>query len=478
VASTHIIRRQVIDAQFDGTESDGFELQNRLLRLSQDGLAPALENLLDRLTAPGEHWTIDLLEIDAGSVPFDNLDRLIGQVTDAVERKLRELPSRTISPSGGTPTKGRARTRPAPEFSGSRRSESIEVRSDAQSIGQAFLYFLETGVLPWWFQLPAGKALEEVILELWQRVDSGGGRPSSFARVLREGIRSTPFRRRLVRQFSSDFLMELLSAVSEEAAAAVRDMLSALREHGIADPTPPEFLQAAWETAFLIACSGSPVGPDTLVATLLQTVPPAVWEKDLSVRERIETIWPVAGSRPVLKPAGGQEQGALDLEEGVFTPCAGLVLLHPFLPRFFEALGIAEKGALLQPERAVCVLHHLATGLRFAPEYDLLVPKVLCNLPVDTPVNSQMELTAAEEEECVALLQAVVRHWSALANSSIENLRGSFLVRAGKLSERDGEHLLQVETRSYDVLLDQLPWGLALVKLPWMKKSLWVEWRF
>jgi hypothetical protein len=168
----------------------------------------------------------------------------------------------------------------------------------------------------------------------------------------------------------------------------------------------------------------------------------------------------------------------LDLEEGVFTPCAGAVLLHPFLPRFFEALGIAGNGALLQPQRAVWLLHHLATGMRFAPEYDLLVAKVLCNLPIETPVNSQMELTGEEEEECIALLEAVVRHWNTLGNSSIENLRGSFLVRPGKLSERDGEHLLQVEARSYDVLLDQLPWGLGLVKLPWMQRSLWVEWRF
>jgi len=123
-------------------------------------------------------------------------------------------------------------------------------------------------------------------------------------------------------------------------------------------------------------------------------------------------------------------------------------------------------------------LHYLATGLQFAPEYDLLVPKVLCNLPLDAPLNSQIGLTDAEKEECTALLEAVVRHWSALGHSAIENLRGSFLVRPGKLSQREGEHLLHVETRSYDVLLDQLPWGLGLVKLPWMQRSLWVEWRF
>jgi len=476
VTSTHIIRRQFMDVEFDGSESDALALQNRLLRLCQDELGPALERVFERFVAPDEHWTIDHLDIEAGSMPPGNLERLIDAVTEAVERKLRERAPRAALRHGGT------RAQRAPDRTGNLPA-SIEFRSEAQSIQQAFLYFLETGVLPWWFELPVGKTLEGVIHELWQRGDSGEGRPLDFARVLRNGIRSARLRKRLARQFSSDFLMELLSAVSDEAAAAVRDMLSTLRKHGLAELAPVEFLQGAWEIAFLIAFSGRLASPNMLVTASLQMVPRDIAEKDLSVFERIETIWPATEQGAPAKPAQLPKSTeaprfSLDLEEGVFTPCAGVVLLHPFLPRFFEALGIADKVALLQPERALCLLHYLATGLRFAPEYDLLVPKVLCNLPLDAPVNSQIALTDAEEEECAALLEAVVRHWSALGNSSIDNLRGSFLVRPGKLSQREGEHLLQVETRSYDVLLDQLPWGLGLVKLPWMQRSLWVEWRF
>src|SRR5262249_44707249 len=149
------------------------------------------------------------------------------------------------------------------------------------------------------------------------------------------------------------------------------------------------------------------------------------------------------------------------LEEGVYINCAGVVLVHPFLPRFFEGLGITEQDRLLQPERAICLLHYLATGQHFAPEYELLMSKVLCGLPLDAPVNTRLELTAAEEEGTDSLLAAVIQHWDALGDTSVENLRGSFLVRPGKLSQRDGEYLLQVETRGYDVLLDRLPWGLG-----------------
>jgi contractile injection system tape measure protein len=167
----------------------------------------------------------------------------------------------------------------------------------------------------------------------------------------------------------------------------------------------------------------------------------------------------------------------IDLQQGVYIDCAGLVLLHPFLPRFFEALGIVTEDEILQPDRALCLLHYLATGQSIAPEYELILPKILCNVPLEMPVESAMELSSAELEEAAALLEAVIRHWEALRNTSVEGLRGTFLVRPGKVSVReDGDWQLQVESKSFDILLDQLPWGIGTIKLPWMQRMLWVEW--
>jgi hypothetical protein len=168
----------------------------------------------------------------------------------------------------------------------------------------------------------------------------------------------------------------------------------------------------------------------------------------------------------------------IDLEEGIFLNCAGVVLLHPFLPRFFEGLGIAQDSKLLQVDRALGLLHFLATGNRIAPEYELVLAKLLCNLPLDTPVESRIELTAAEIDEAEAMLCAVIRHWDALGDVSVDALRGSFLVRPGKLSRRGDDYVLQVEQRAYDILIDRLPWGISLVQLPWMQRLLWVEWWF
>jgi hypothetical protein len=163
-------------------------------------------------------------------------------------------------------------------------------------------------------------------------------------------------------------------------------------------------------------------------------------------------------------------------EQGIYIGNAGLVLLHPFLPRLFDALGVSGDRRLLQPGRALALLHFLASGQPQAPEYELALPKLLCQLPLTANVDAGIVLDAAACDEAQALLAAVIGHWTALRDTSPDGLRGTFLLRPGKLSMRDGEWLLQVETQGADVLLGELPWGISAIQLPWMERILWVEW--
>jgi hypothetical protein len=166
-----------------------------------------------------------------------------------------------------------------------------------------------------------------------------------------------------------------------------------------------------------------------------------------------------------------------DAKTGIYTALAGLVLLHPFLPQFFRALDIADDEKLLQPDRAIYLLYFLATGRTDAMEYELAIPKMLCHFPLTNVVESNISLLADEQEEALALLAAVIRHWEVMKNTGADGLRETFLKRCGKLSQRDdGEWLLQVETNSFDILLEQLPWGISMIQLPWMPGMLRVEW--
>ena len=79
-------------------------------------------------------------------------------------------------------------------------------------------------------------------------------------------------------------------------------------------------------------------------------------------------------------------------------------------------------------------------------------------------------------EEATNLLSALIQHASVLRDMSVPNFRTSFLLREGVLSTRDGAWLLQVEGKSYDMVMDLFPWNMQWLRLPWMEAPLRVEW--
>lgn len=163
-----------------------------------------------------------------------------------------------------------------------------------------------------------------------------------------------------------------------------------------------------------------------------------------------------------------------------FVRHAGLVLLHPFLVPLMKTLGLLKPDKSFKNKKAtahaVSLLHYLSTGETAPPEYDLTLPKLLCSVSSRTSIDRYKTLSAAEKEEADSLLQAVIKHWGALGEVGNDSLRQGFLQRDGKLSRRDSDWLLQVESQTLDILLDRLPWGIGIVKLPWMTNMLFVEW--
>lgn len=80
--------------------------------------------------------------------------------------------------------------------------------------------------------------------------------------------------------------------------------------------------------------------------------------------------------------------------------------------------------------------------------------------------------------EANALLEAVVRNWPVLKNTSADGLREAFLQRPGQLLWQEAQErwLVRVERRAHDLLLEQLPWTISMVKLGWMEEMVVVEW--
>ncbi|GJQ22223.1 MAG: hypothetical protein HBSAPP01_00130 [Candidatus Brocadia sapporoensis] len=487
----HRIKKQYLHVELNGTESDGLALQRSLPDLVQHRLMPAIEQVLECFTPQKGHLLIERLEIDAGILTLEQLEH---KLTESVAQELEKLLR------GYTPPEGL----PAMAISG-----NIRQKTGQQSINEAMIYFLKNGSLPWSFRLPDGATMEQVILDSWQEAEKSGFDPFAGRDEILRTLAGVTVQKRLVRQFSPALLEILIALLSSEGKTVMDGVLQTLRSSAMASDDRKYFERVLWETAFAKLAEGRALTSMELVGEAWCAMPvTATGHAELA--RVLELHWPEvtnrtpprfsgldnasitngysgAGEELYLEPMAENLPGAdnkpimrsthPDIEEGLYIENAGLVLLHPFLPRLFTGLGIAGEDKLFQPERALCLLHLLATGQIIAPEHELILPKILCNVPLETPVESDVALTLAEQEEAAALLAAVIRHWDALRNTSADGLRGTFLLRPGKVSLRGSDWLLIVESRGFDVLLDQLPWGISMIKLPWMERMLWVEWK-
>ncbi len=165
--------------------------------------------------------------------------------------------------------------------------------------------------------------------------------------------------------------------------------------------------------------------------------------------------------------------------DGVYVANAGLVLCWPFLPAFFERLGLASDRQFRDEaahERAVQILHHVATGSSEGHEHEMVLNKLLCGWPIEQPIAPLRSVTPQESDEAADLLRSLITQWGALGSTSIDGLRSTFLMREGRLAEQDVGWTLLVPRIGADVLIDRLPWGIGVVMLAWMDQPVVVEW--
>ncbi len=166
--------------------------------------------------------------------------------------------------------------------------------------------------------------------------------------------------------------------------------------------------------------------------------------------------------------------------ENIYIANAGAVLFAPYLPRLFERLGLVDQGKFKNrdaAEHGVHCVQFLVNESISSPEYQLVLNKLLCGVKPGLPIRRSIELVAGDREQLEALLHAIIQHWKVLGNTSIAGLRESFLQRNGRLQLKSDAWHLSVEARSFDMLLDQIPWSFSTIKFPWMDRVIYVEWR-
>lgn len=475
------VRRHVVDAEVRGAEADGLAVQRRLSGMLDRVVPRALQEALDGLVADEEHLVVDRLEIDVDEVSLADLD---ARLTEAVRRGTaaffrQHLPGPT--PPGGAETRSGNSAGTGP----------IRRRTPAATIAEAFAVFLGTGRLPWSFRLPAGSDLEQLVREAWSQASRADTPGESRWEVVRRAITEPGARLRAVKQFSPSFVDDLVAHLAPSVSTSLAEVHAAI---GAAPPAASAFARGTRLAALAAAAGHQPAAPGQLVRAAL-TADPRL-RADPQLRAHVARTWPQ--SSPGVRQDPRSQAPSLPATQGEVVPHtrhgvgaaaavtddpswrvdhAGLVLLHPFLPRYLETLGLVAGERLREPERAVALVHLLATGETVVPEHETTIAKLLCGWPLEDPVEREPGLSPTEIAEAEAVLAAAVGHWTALRSTTPGALRTEFISRPGVLTREEDDWVLRVEERSVDILLDQLPWGISLVRTPWMARLVRVEWR-
>lgn len=194
-------------------------------------------------------------------------------------------------------------------------------------------------------------------------------------------------------------------------------------------------------------------------------------EMKQAIQEKLKEWKPQAQKK--FQPLPGSEV------EEIYVANAGLVLLHPFLPALFAQVGFTQDDAWVSEEaaaQAAGYLQFIATGNLEMNEPDLALNKILCGLPVSHPLPAAFEFTELQLSEGEEVLRSLIANWPVLGDPEPDGLRGSFLLRDGRLTAQGSNWKLKVNRHAFDMVLDQLPFGLGVIHHPWMEGMVFVEW--
>lgn len=455
VSGNHSIGRINLRLTF-GSENQAKSLSDKYLLVLKQQALPALEALLDQYDQPGYILKIDKLQLDLGDfrgrAPEQTLvERLITQM----EQQLVGLTANTSS-------------------SWTEKAQKVPV---AVSKLEAFKTFLITGTLP---SMVESMEFSKEIQSLWEAssVDFFAMLIKAFRQKGQVALQ------RLSYQLPEKLLVKLVHySLNNKIAAECLSVQQKLK--AVPEPHHRVCTRTFWP-CLLEICLDPPSDEQQLVEQLLLRIKKQT-KNDSQVlnvfKKQIPESW-----QPILKEMDSVvESEEPILEESVFEPdalyCsnAGVVMLLPFLKSYFAACNLLDtsgKSFLTEDMqfKAIYLLHYLATGLWLTPEINLVLPKIICGIPIDQPIPQDFELEEIERKESQSVLAAVLKHWGKLPNTSTEGLRKGFLQREGKLQSQRNNWVLKVEHKTLDILLDSLPWSFSRFKLPWMKKYIRVEW--
>ncbi len=216
--------------------------------------------------------------------------------------------------------------------------------------------------------------------------------------------------------------------------------------------------------------------PKALIQELKIHIPPDTHPLFTAVLQQAKTL-----TAPTTLETESSNVLVEEISEGsIYINNAGMILLGPYIGMLFERLGLVVNKQFCDAasiQQAIHILQYAVTGEEDTGEENLVLNKIICGMPIQHPIEKQPPISDDTKQLIEGLLKAIISHWSAIGNTSVEGLRASFLCRAGRITVEEEKYVLIVEEKTYDMLLDQIPWGIRQLKLSWMEKLIEVQWR-
>ena len=479
-AQQHTIGKVALDLTL-GKEEGHFPVQQRWADILKDRLVPALSEIFDRQVPVDQVWWVDKLTIDLGLIHEKMSDREIA------EKLIQQIKQ---------------------SFENYRVAANGHLEKIPMEVAEldAMVFFLRNGYLPAGaLDLDVVKVFTENVANNFKGLTNAmerqiGGSGSIVRQVAQRIAWQFPekgllkFLEKYIRENSREGLgwlilfYEKIAIVNGRPATRLKELFWFVFFKIFFDKTLIQqgFGEGFFQEYFIEIIKVK--GGSAFLKTASDTLPKEIQgllEKIFLEKEKIVAVGKIQSEK---KAEEGEEELEGDAEvetietvEGIFCKNAGVVLLHPFLMRFFDSFSLlAEDRKTFQDkgkaEEAVHWLHYLATGMDDAPEQDLALAKFLCGLKIAAPVRRGRAFSKEEKEEAEAMLEAAIDHWKVLKNTSPDGLRDGFLQRQGRLTNKQNGSLLEMENKAQDILLGQLPWGMSVVRFPWMEAPLWVQW--
>lgn len=483
----HMIQKFQLDLSTDQSNAQK-QLLDSAHELVNQKIIPITERLLDEWADENTHIQLDQLVIDLGNIP---LDEFAHSLPDEYEKKIKETLRKLFI------------------------QESIKHRDNfsrkdrKQALLDQLIYYLEEGEFPWQGTLTSA---DDLVLELLKT-------KKGKLQKLKSSLAKKQRVNRLVGSLHADTLDLLLAELAfPDAATQALLLIGELARFSHVNAMNIHRKQiefAVYREALLavgydqIIFSGNTISHifyDLLRILSLEReellnyqkqfskfarqeeflskfldIPEELKKqnplKDITSKQKKNTENESVKDLDVLEEQGQQKQNQKNISN---LSNAGLILVYPYLKTLFDRFNwLNEKGFVDDNCRtkALLITDYLVYGDReVVPEHELVLNKILCGMHPKDSLNPLIMLSDSEKDEADDLIESAIMHWTILKDTSKEGYRVSFLQRDGILMSRDESWFMRVERKGFDMLLEHLPYTISIIRLPWMKHKLFVEW--